>query len=307
MAQLITIGEILVEFMAAKTGQTFLKAGHFRGPYASGAPAIMIDQAARLGASCCIIACVGKDDFGALNVNRLKSDGVDVRGIIVKDDETTGVAFVAYASDGSRKFIFHFSHAASGSLKPEEVNEQIFSDVKIFHIMGCSLCAGQSLHEAVMHGARLAKEKGALISFDPNVRPELLEIDGVRTVFSWILETCDILLTSKKELEEAANKTVEEAIRAYQGKQAIVIRDGKNGTRVIADGIDQIVPSFIVNELDPTGAGDCFDGAFLAMLLAGKPLAEAVRTGNAAGALSVTKRGPMEGAARPDEIKAMMY
>ena len=117
MAQLITIGEILVEIMATRIGQTFLEPGTLVGPYPSGAPAIMIDQAARLGADCAIVACVGRDDFGTLNSERLKKDGVNTSGIAVRADQTTGCAFVGYAADGSRKFIFHFTHAAAGPLR----------------------------------------------------------------------------------------------------------------------------------------------------------------------------------------------
>ena len=68
MPQLMTVGEILVEMMADQVGQTFLSPGCIHGPYPSGAPAIMIDQAARMGADCGIVACVGADDFGRMNI-----------------------------------------------------------------------------------------------------------------------------------------------------------------------------------------------------------------------------------------------
>lgn len=308
MAQLITIGEILVEIMAKEVGQTFTNAGYFQGPFASGAPAIMIDQAARAGASCAIIACVGSDDFGRLNIDRLKADGVDTCGIIEKSDETTGVAFVGYAEDGSRSFIFHFAHAAAGALKAEDIKAELFDDVRVFHIMGCSLSASESLREAVLAGAKLAKEHGALLSFDPNIRPELLQDKGIQQVFAWTLENCDILLTGKKELEQIMGMDWDQALKACRGmnKYALVIKDGSRGTRIIAKDIDSVMPAYSVTEVDPTGAGDCFDGAFLASLLAGKSLEESARIGNAAGALSVTKKGPMEGAAFLQDIRKLM-
>lgn len=308
MAQLITVGEILVEIMATQIGQTFLKAGTLVGPYPSGAPAIMIDQAARLGADCAIIACVGQDDFGKLNIDRLYADGVEVRGIVVKPEQTTGCAFVGYAEDGSRKFIFHFTHAAAGALTPQDLQTGLFEDVRIFHIMGCSLTSSASLREAVLTGARLAKEKGAWLSFDPNIRPELLTDNSLKDAFDWILENCDILLTGKSELEQITGLETEQAVRAYReaGKYAVVIKDGSRGARIVAEGIDTIMPSYHVTEVDPTGAGDCFDGAFLASLLEGRTLQEAASIGNAAGAISVTRKGPMEGAALPEEIRAIM-
>ena len=77
MAQVVTIGEILVEIMATRIGQTFREPGLFAGPYPSGAPAIFADQAARGGASTALISCVGPDDFGTLNLERLAASGVE--------------------------------------------------------------------------------------------------------------------------------------------------------------------------------------------------------------------------------------
>src|SRR3954463_945640 len=80
---IVTMGEILVEILATEIGQSFRRPGTLMGPYASGAPAIFIDQVAKSGSPCAIIGCVGDDDFGVLNVERLRADGVDVSGISV--------------------------------------------------------------------------------------------------------------------------------------------------------------------------------------------------------------------------------
>lgn len=306
MAQLITTGEILVEIMTTQIGQTFLTNGSLVGPFPSGAPAIMIDQAARTGVSCAIIACIGNDDFGKLNRDRLQQDGVDVRGIVEKQNETTGCAFVGYAADGSRKFIYHFSKAAAGSLEPREINESLFEDVKIFHVMGCSLSASASLCDSVIHSAKLAKARGALLSFDPNIRPELLNNGYVRDAFDWVLNNCDIMLTGKSELTEICGRELDEAISFFSDRYALVIKDGSRGARIITRDMDETIPSFKVEEVDPTGAGDCFDGAFLAQLIMGKSLQEAAHFANAAGALSVTKKGPMEGAAWSADVESFI-
>jgi sugar/nucleoside kinase (ribokinase family) len=96
------LGEILVEVMAAGRGQTFLEPGTLMGPYPSGAPAIFIGQVARLGQPCGMIGCVCDDDFGVLNVERLRADGVDVSAIGVHRDAPTGSAFVTYQANGDR-------------------------------------------------------------------------------------------------------------------------------------------------------------------------------------------------------------
>ena len=109
MGKIVTLGEVLVEIMATKRGQGFRTPGYFLGPYPSGAPAIFIDQVAHLNYPCGIISCVGDDDFGHLNIDRLKRDGVDVSAIKVISDSTTGSAFVTYKVNGERDFIFNIS------------------------------------------------------------------------------------------------------------------------------------------------------------------------------------------------------
>ena len=100
MKKVITIGEILVEIMATEVGDGFLEPIPLVGPFPSGAPAIFIDQVAKLGQPCGMIGCVGDDDFGRLNVERLRRDGADVSAIAVDPDRPTGSAFVRYRADG---------------------------------------------------------------------------------------------------------------------------------------------------------------------------------------------------------------
>jgi tagatose kinase len=81
MKQILTIGEILVEIIATERGDGFLEPINLLGPFPSGAPAIFIDQVARFGQPAAIIGCVGDDDFGRVNLNRLRRDGVDLSGV----------------------------------------------------------------------------------------------------------------------------------------------------------------------------------------------------------------------------------
>src|SRR5450755_1655515 len=99
---LVTVGEILVEIMATSIGNGFRETQGLIGPYPSGAPAIFMDQAARLGARCAMIGAVGDDDFGRVNLDRLSRDGVDVSAIAVHPGIATGSAFVRYRADGAR-------------------------------------------------------------------------------------------------------------------------------------------------------------------------------------------------------------
>jgi len=102
----MTMGEILVEIMATEPGQSLRTPGRLVGPFPSGAPAIFIDQVARLGHAAGIIGCVGDDDFGWLNIERLRQDGVDTSAITVLKEVVTGSAFVTYDQTGERHFIW---------------------------------------------------------------------------------------------------------------------------------------------------------------------------------------------------------
>jgi tagatose kinase len=306
MYDIVTIGEILVELMTEKVDQSFLQSGTILGPFPSGAPAIAIDQAARTGARTAIMAKVGTDDFGELNVQRLKSSGVDTSHIIKTPDNITGAAFVTYFSDGSRKFIFYFAKAACGELCPADVDEGLIKDSKYLHIMGCSITGSPSMGEAVMRAVRIAKEGGVKISFDPNIRPELLK-GKILDYYTEIIDACDVLLTGKSELKYIFSDVEGSIGRLLRQKDRIVVvKNGSFDTCVYTRTDAFSVPAFPATQVDATGAGDSFDGTFLALLCEGCDLRTATRFGNAAGARAVSKRGPMEGNTNRDDLEKIV-
>lgn len=309
MPKIITIGEILVEIMAKNIGQEFTESGEFLGPYPSGAPAIFIDQIARMGVNCGIISKVGNDDFGLLNLERLKKDGVDTSQIIVTTEYTTGTAFVTYFPDGSRKFIFHFTNSAAGMLNPDDISNDYISSADYLHIMGCSLSASESMRQAILVAVRYAKQCGCKVSFDPNIRPELLNANGVRMMFEDIISQTDILLTGESELLSLTGcNSLGEAIQLIKPKiYIVVVKRGSKGATVYSENTVINIPAFEVEEIDPTGAGDIFDGAFIASLAEGKGLEQTALIANAAGALAVTQKGPMEGASYMVDINKLIY
>lgn len=306
MYDIITVGEILVEILTDHVGQKFSEPGKLLGPYPSGAPAIAIDQAGRMGAKAAIIAKVGKDDFAKVNLYRLIADGVDVSHVKVTESNSTGTAFVTYFENGDRQFIFHFSHAACGELSPSDIDVDAVRSSKYLHIMGCSITASPSMGAAVMEAVRIAVENGVKISFDPNIRPELLS-GQIMDYYNTILEACDVLLTGKSEMKVLFGDAAS-GIRDLLSKKdrIIVVKDGSRGTELYTRAEAFYTDTYKAAEVDPTGAGDCFDGTFLAMLASGSDLKTCVRYANAAGALGVEKRGPMEGNSFRTDLEAFM-
>lgn len=302
MYDIVTVGEILVEILATNINQKFDNPGSLLGPYPSGAPAIMIDQAGKMGAKAAIISKIGDDDFGVLNTTRLKQDGVDIANIKITKTNSTGTAFVTYFDDGSRQFIFHFRHAACGELSADDIDETIITNAKYLHIMGCSITGSPTLGQAIIHAVRIAAANNVKISFDPNIRPELLEGKALE-YFKEIIEYSDIIQTGKSELAILFNDSKKPLDELLNTKDRIIlVKDGSRGTSLYTRNEAFKIGAFEAEEVDATGAGDCFDATFLSMLCSGSDLKTALKYANAAGALAVQSRGPMEGNSTKEEI-----
>ena len=169
MAEIVIMGELLVEIMRAEEDVQLYETGkYFRGPFPSGAPGIFISTAARLGHSAAIISGVGNDDFGKNILDRLKEVGVDCSRVLISDEASTGAAFVTYFKNGDRKFIFHINHTPAVAAKAPEKTDD-FDDTKYFHVMGCSLMASVDFGKEVVKTMHILKEKGAKMTVKLNV------------------------------------------------------------------------------------------------------------------------------------------
>lgn len=304
MAEILTVGEILVEIMREKPGIGLEAEDIFIGPFASGAPAIFIDAVANLGHSAAIVGGVGDDEFGHVCLDRFKEDGLDLSGIKISN-LATGVAFVAYFDDGSRKFIFHINDTASsdiGSLTEEQITQ-----TRIFHIMGCSLMINKEMADKIIEYAEIVKTSGGKISFDPNIRVELMNKDYIKKSVKKITQMSDIILPGMSEMLLLAERNEKDT--AIQNLlnivEIIVLKQGSEGCEIHTKELKEpiSVPSFKIDEVDPTGAGDAFDAGFLCGLLENKSLKECAVLANASGALNATKLGPMEGVFKREVVE----
>ncbi|GBR01494.1 sugar kinase [Asaia lannensis] len=294
---IVTIGEIVVEIMAETQGTGFLEPIALKGPYPSGAPAIFIDQVARLGVECGIVSAVGRDDFGALNIERLKRDGVDISAILSVDSYATGSAFVRYRPDGSRDFVYNIRQSACSQTGLHEAARGLLKRATHVHVMGSSLFSFPII-DAVTTAVHQVKAQGGTVSFDPNIRKEMLDIPDMRAALQLMLQECDIFLPSGPELLLfSSGVTHEEAIAEIldMGVSEIVLKQGSEGaTCFSADKTLHSAP-FAVEEIDPTGAGDCFGATYVTCRLLGKEREESLRYACASGARAVSFFGPMEG------------
>jgi sugar/nucleoside kinase (ribokinase family) len=330
--QVIALGEPLVEVMRKEVDQPLSRQGEFLGPFPSGAPAIFIDAVARLGVSAGFIGVVGgtedkdsssarradayaADAFGECVIDHLRDDGVDTTHVRIARGFTTGTAFVAYRSDGNRNFLFHLPHSAASLLSPDDIDAAYIARAQFLHVTGSALSISASARQACYKAIRICKAAGGRVSFDPNIRPELLGIDEVREICQPVLAQCDLLLPSGAEATMLTGSVDEEtACRDLVGNgiAMVALKRGAKGSTVFTTnpqmGEVSVIdaPPLSVTEVDPTGAGDCYGGAFVTGLLAGWDLAHVARFANIVGALAVTRKGPMEGAPYRREVLVHM-
>lgn len=305
MKKVVVIGEILVEIMADTTGDGFRDVQPLTGPFPSGAPAIFADQAARLGQPVSIVSAVGDDDFGQINLDRLRSDGVDVSGVFIDKARPTGSAFVRYRKNGDRDFVFNIRHSAAGHLHQTAAVKALIGNADHLHIMGSSLSSPEFV-EANLKAAESVRGRGGTISFDPNLRREILAASGIAGAMSRMVALTDLYLPSGDELTLLTDADTADAAIAEllgRGVRAIVHKRGAAGASYHDRHGSVSADAFAVTETDPTGAGDCFGATFTVLWLRGLPASDALRFAAASGALAVTKRGPMEGTATLDELQ----
>ena len=309
-SRVIALGEVLVEMMRPGVGQPLDAPGHFKGPFMSGAPAIFAGASARLGNPTALLGAIGDDVFGRLIRRQAERDGLDLTYLATDLTRPTACSFVAYEASGRRDFMFYIRDAAAGRVDAAGPPEEALDGVGWLHVCGSTMALSEDWRAVALRAARMARERGAHVSFDPNVRPELLGGRAVAEVFGPMLRLADVVLPSGSEAMLLTGEMSAEAgcIRLLEfGADIVVLKRGALGAIAFTVEGSHEVDAFPVEEVDPTGAGDVFAAALATALLSGAGLPEATREACAAGALAVTKRGPLEGAPTREELLALLH
>lgn len=307
MPDIVVLGEILVEFVAAERGARLDAESLFVGPFPSGAPAIAADQAALQGASVAMIGPVGADRFGEMCRARLARSGVDVGRIRTDPDAPTASAHVAYDAAGGRDFVFTLKHSAATGLGPADVAEDAFAGARFLLLSGSTLFAPGPI-AAVDRAVALARRHGVRLALDLNIREQLLGPTGYARLAA-LAGGADILFASAEDLEAMARHgapvDVAALLRAAPETIVLLKAGAEGATLVTAEG-RRHRPAIASDEIDPTGAGDAFAATFLAALCAGADTPHALDRAVAAGALAVRRRGPMSGNSTAAEVDALL-
>jgi sugar/nucleoside kinase (ribokinase family) len=175
--------------------------------------------------------------------------------------------------------------------------------------MGSALTIGEGMREACYKAIRAANRAGIVVSYDPNLRAELLSPDLIAEISEPVLKVAEVVMPSRGELIDLTRKrSTEEAVEALleKGVTTVVVKHGAAGSEAFTGGTSAFEPSYEVQEVDPTGAGDAFDAACMMGLLNKWPIHETLRLANAVGALKVLNVGPMEVPRSVDEVVGFM-
>jgi sugar/nucleoside kinase (ribokinase family) len=312
IARIGCIGELLVEFTCTSRNGHNRRAATYAGPYPSGAAGIFIDQAAQVGGRCVFVGAVGDDAFGEIELDRLFEHGVDLTHIKVVKGAPTGTAFVSYNDDGTRDFLFNIVHSAAAQFDASDATIAALVDFGLdaLHVSGSAL-SDAGMARKVMRVARALHNSGGAISSDPNVRKELIGDPSYFGAVNELMDIAAIFLPSEEDAQALfpGRRLAEFAREMFaKGTRAVVLKKGDKGSEGLTRDAEQA--SFGPHKVpvpDPTGAGDCFCATFVTLWAKGAfGFSDALARANAAGALAVTKVGPMEGNSNLGTIEEML-
>jgi fructokinase len=299
---IVCLGELLVDMFPAEVGRSLTEVSAFR-PKPGGAPANVAVAAARLGARSAFIGKVGDDAFGHHLADILRHEGVEVCGMRFDRKARTGIAFIAMPDVNSYEILFYRNPGADMRLEPDELDRELLQTTCAFHFGSISLIQEPS-RSATLEAARIARDAGALISFDVNYRPTLWKspaeaydkvMEIVPNVNLLKVNEAELkLLTGSQDLDAGSQSLLE------RGPDLCVVTLGPGGSFFrIAEGGEHI-PAFVVDTVDATGCGDAFIAGLLCQLVAGGDWRESLsvtrmrqilRYANGVGALTSLAQG----------------
>lgn len=269
MKTLYAIGEMLIDFTAQETGR-LENAVLFR-KNAGGAPANVAVCVSKLGGNANVITKLGKDAFGNFLRETLQRDGVGTDFVFTTDEANTALAFVSRDEKGERNFSFYRNPSADMLLNENEVMSIPFATGDVLHFGSVDLCDApvKRAHTVAIDAAR---EAGALVSFDPNLRYSLWKSASelLNTVRAYI-PLADILKVSEEELLDITGikdekKAVESLFRGHV--KLIFVTKGKDGAAAYTKVLHASAPVDKTSPVvDTTGAGDSFIGTVLFQIL----------------------------------------
>ncbi|MDD3279451.1 MAG: carbohydrate kinase [Lachnospiraceae bacterium] len=309
------LGELLIDFTengVSAQGNPLFEANP------GGAPCNVLAILTKLGHKTAFIGKVGDDFFGRQLKETLEEVGIDAAGLRMDEEVHTTLALVHTFADGDRDFSFYRNPGADMMLTEDEVEEELIRDAKIFHFGTLSM-THEAVRKATKKAIQIAEEAGAIISFDPNLRPPLWNsLDDAKEQVLYGLGHCQILKISDNEIqwltgEEDFTAGVDWIRNRYQ-IPLILVSMGRDGSRAYyGQQMVEAAPFLQENTIETTGAGDTFGGCVLHYVtehglegLTDENLKEMLTFANAAASIVTTRKGALRVMPAKEEIESLI-
>ena len=301
MYDVVALGELLIDFAP----QSVNEAGYpTLSANPGGAPGNFLAALNKYDCKTAMIGKVGDDMFGRLLIKTLQNAGIETKGVLMDKNQFTTLAFVSLDESGNRDFSFARKPGADTCLTPDEIDESLIADARVFHFGTLSL-TNEPAASATRKAVELAKAHGLTISLDPNLRKPLWKSEGdAKAAIEWSLHKADIVKISDEEIEFLWGLTPEEGgkklLNEYGVSLAYITLGPKGCYAVTASRHITVNSPSGVQVIDTTGAGDIFGGSAMSQFLQYKKspsdlteeeLTQIVRFACTAASLSTQKHG----------------
>ncbi|MGM9627611.1 MAG: carbohydrate kinase [Faecousia sp.] len=313
----VALGELLIDF--AQNG-TSLQGNNLFEACPGGAPCNVLAMLRKLGKSCAFVGKVGNDMFGKLLKDVITDAGINADALVMDDKIPTTLAFVQTFANGDRDFSFYRKPGADMMLTEDDLPLDTIANARIFHFGTLSM-THEGVRKATEKAVAAAKEGGALISFDPNLRPPLWEnLEDAKEAIAWGLSQCDILKIADNELEFMTGETdfVKGAAilqTTYPNIKVLNVTAGADGSYSFYGEEEPVfVPSFkLGGTIETTGAGDTFCASVLNFVLENgiacltpEDREAMLRFANAAAYIVTTRKGAIRAMPERGEVEAIL-
>jgi 2-dehydro-3-deoxygluconokinase len=291
MPDIVSIGECMVEFFC-------------EGPMAQAASLTkacggdtlnLLVAAARLGSSTGYVTRVGDDPFGPFLLDRWRAEGIDTTCAPLVPG-FNGVYFISLLEGGEREFTYYRKGSAASEITPQDLDPGYLASAALVHASGITQAISPTARATVLRAFAAAKEGGAEVSYDANLRTKLWSVEEARAAFDEVIAYVDVLLIGAPDESQALGLPAypEAVIPACWecGVEIVAVKLGAEGVMLGAEGKIARLPGYQAGPVvDTTGAGDAFGGAFLHGLCAEMGPFEAARLGNVVAGLKCLGRG----------------
>lgn len=308
MSEIITLGETMAAMTPKGTGYLhYIKDYELR---IAGAESNLAIGACKLGHTAAWISSLGNDELGYFVNNQIRAEGVDTQYVKFDPEHRTGVMFKQVLAGKETSVFYYRENSAAANMQPQDLNEEMFAGGRILHLTGITPVLSKECEALVRRAAEMGKAAGLKLSFDPNIRRKLWKDTDYTQVMKELADQSTVLMLGLDEAEvlygTSKQAEIVEAFFKNQDAEYIAIKDGSKGAYVADRSGGYEIKPYPCTPIDPIGAGDAFNAAFLCGLLENKSVKEAGAMAGIAGALATESYGDIEGYPNSDSMRRIL-